>query len=68
MDILVFAGVGERTREGNDLLREMIESGVINYGDKFKEEMAKGKWDLEKAWTWKEGEPVAGNIGFRTDE
>ena len=43
----VFAGVGERTREGNDLLREMIESGVINYGDKFKEEMAKGKWDLE---------------------
>lgn len=42
----VFAGVGERTREGNDLLREMIESGVINYGDKFKEEMAKGKWDL----------------------
>ena len=44
----VFAGVGERTREGNDLLREMIESGVINYGDKFKEEMAKGKWDLEK--------------------
>ena len=43
----VFAGVGERTREGNDLLREMIESGVINYGDKFKEEMAQGKWDLE---------------------
>ena len=28
----VFAGVGERTREGNDLLREMIESGVIRYG------------------------------------
>ena len=42
----VFAGVGERTREGNDLLREMIESGVINYGDKFKEDMEKGKWDL----------------------
>ena len=32
----VFAGVGERTREGNDLLREFIESGVINYGDAFK--------------------------------
>ena len=31
----VFAGVGERTREGNDLLREMIESGVIKYGDEF---------------------------------
>lgn len=26
----VFAGVGERTREGNDLYREMIDSGVIN--------------------------------------
>ena len=26
----VFAGVGERTREGNDLYREMTESGVIN--------------------------------------
>ena len=33
----VFAGVGERTREGNDLLREMIESGVIRYGEEFKE-------------------------------
>src|SRR5688500_14983580 len=31
----VFAGVGERTREGNDLLREMVESKVITYGDKF---------------------------------
>ncbi len=29
----VFAGVGERTREGNDLYREMIESGVINEKD-----------------------------------
>ena len=42
----VFAGVGERTREGNDLIREMIESGVIKYGEKFKEAMAEGKWDL----------------------
>jgi F-type H+-transporting ATPase subunit beta len=42
----VFAGVGERTREGNDLLREMIESGVIRYGEKFKESMEKGGWDL----------------------
>jgi len=32
----VFAGVGERTREGNELLREMLESGIINYGEKFK--------------------------------
>lgn len=44
----VFAGVGERTREGNDLLREMIESGVIKYGDAFNESMAKGHWDLSK--------------------
>ena len=42
----VFAGVGERTREGNDLLREMIESGVINYGKAFTESMKKGEWDL----------------------
>lgn len=44
----VFAGVGERTREGNDLLREMIESGVIRYGDDFKESMESGNWDLSK--------------------
>jgi F-type H+-transporting ATPase subunit beta len=42
----VFAGVGERTREGNDLLREMLESGVIRYGKKFEESMKKGGWDL----------------------
>ena len=44
----VFGGVGERTREGNDLLREMIESNVIRYGEKFKEDMEKGGWDLSK--------------------
>ena len=44
----VFAGVGERTREGNDLLREMIESGVIRYGEEFKKSMAEGGWDLSK--------------------
>ena len=44
----VFAGVGERTREGNDLLREMIESDVIRYGAAFKESMEKGQWDLSK--------------------
>ncbi|KAF8407726.1 hypothetical protein HHK36_006861 [Tetracentron sinense] len=32
--ISVFAGVGERTREGNDFYREMIESGVIKLGEK----------------------------------
>ncbi|HIA05278.1 MAG TPA: F0F1 ATP synthase subunit beta [Flavobacteriales bacterium] len=44
----VFAGVGERTREGNDLLREMIESGVIKYGDDFIKSMEEGGWDLSK--------------------
>tara|TARA_Y100000589_G_scaffold325106_1_gene362378 strand:+ start:900 stop:2402 length:1503 start_codon:yes stop_codon:yes gene_type:complete len=44
----VFAGVGERTREGNDLLREMLESGIIKYGDEFMHEMEEGKWDLAK--------------------
>ena len=43
----VFTGVGERTREGNDLLREMIESGVIKYGKKFEEGMEKGEWNLK---------------------
>ncbi|MEM1128301.1 MAG: F0F1 ATP synthase subunit beta [Bacteroidota bacterium] len=44
----VFAGVGERTREGNDLLREMLESGVIKYGDDFMHIMEEGNWDLDK--------------------
>jgi F-type H+/Na+-transporting ATPase subunit beta len=44
----VFAGVGERTREGNDLLREMIETGVIRYGDAFIKSMEEGGWDLSK--------------------
>lgn len=43
----VFTGVGERTREGNDLLREMIESGVIKYGKKFEEGMEKGEWNVK---------------------
>ena len=44
----VFAGVGERTREGNDLLREMIESNVVQYGEEFKKSMEEGHWDLSK--------------------
>ncbi len=43
----VFTGVGERTREGNDLLREMLESGVIKYGDKFMKGLEKGQWNLD---------------------
>ncbi|MEK6476283.1 F0F1 ATP synthase subunit beta [Catalinimonas sp. 4WD22] len=44
----VFAGVGERTREGNDLLREFIEADIIKYGHDFKESMEAGGWDLSK--------------------
>src|SRR5574343_475437 len=44
----VFAGVGERTREGNDLLREMIEANIIRYGDAFKQSMEEDGWDLSK--------------------
>ncbi len=46
--ISVFAGVGERTREGNDLLREMLEAGIINYGKDFMHSMEEGGWDLSK--------------------
>ena len=44
----VFAGVGERTREGNDLLREMIETGIVSYGEAFNESLKKGHWDFSK--------------------
>ncbi len=43
----VFAGVGERTREGNDLMREMIEAGIMKYGQKFIHSMEEGGWDLD---------------------
>ena len=46
--ISVFAGVGERTREGNDLMREMLEAGIINYGEAFNHSMEAGGWDLSK--------------------
>jgi F-type H+-transporting ATPase subunit beta len=42
----VFAGVGERTREGNDLLREMIEADIVDYGEAFKKSMEEGNWDV----------------------
>lgn len=44
----VFAGVGERTREGNDLLREMIEANIVKYGPEFRKSMEAGGWDLTK--------------------
>ena len=46
--ISVFAGVGERTREGNDLMREMLESNIISYGKDFLHSMEEGGWDLSK--------------------
>ena len=47
-ELSVFAGVGERTREGNDLLREMIESGIVTYGEEFEKALAEGGWPLDK--------------------
>ncbi|HEX8501734.1 MAG TPA: F0F1 ATP synthase subunit beta [Pyrinomonadaceae bacterium] len=45
----VFAGVGERTREGNDLLREMVESQVIQYGEAFNKHFEEtGEFDMTK--------------------
>ncbi len=45
----VFAGVGERTREGNDLLREFVESKVINFGESFYQHMEEtGEFDMTK--------------------
>jgi F-type H+-transporting ATPase subunit beta len=46
--VSVFAGVGERTREGNDLMREMLEAGIIKYGEAFMHSMEEGGWDLSK--------------------
>jgi F-type H+/Na+-transporting ATPase subunit beta len=45
----VFAGVGERTREGNDLLREMVESKVIDFGESFYHNLEEtGEFDMTK--------------------
>ena len=55
----VFAGVGERTREGNDLMREMLESGIINYGKDFNQSMEEGGWDLSKVDREKMGDSKA---------
>ncbi|RWW59510.1 hypothetical protein BHE74_00033546 [Ensete ventricosum] len=60
----VFAGVEERTREGNDLYREMIESGVIKLGDKQDEskcafvygQMTEPSWCSCSCWShWLDG-------------
>src|SRR5260221_11489009 len=48
----VFAGVGERTREGNDLLREMVESEVIQFGAEFNQNMHDtGSFDMNQVDT-----------------
>ncbi len=45
----VFAGVGERTREGNDLLREMVEAKIIDFGESFYEHLeATGEFDMTR--------------------
>ena len=47
----VFAGVGERTREGNDLYKEMIESGVIKLGDKQVQVSGQGIYEHHSAFS-----------------
>ena len=47
----VFTGVGERTREGNDLLREMIESGVTNTVRNSRRVWKKGN-GTSRMWIW----------------
>ena len=42
----VFAGVGERTREGNALISDMLESAVIRKGEKIKKPKEKRKYTL----------------------
>ena len=65
--VSVFAGVGERTSEGNDLMREMIEAGIMKYGEEFKHSMEEGGWDLSKV-DMKELGRIKSNIRIRTDE
>ena len=64
----VFAGVGERTREGNDLLREMLESGIIDYGPDFLQSMEEGGWDLSKVDSSKIGESKASFVFGQMNE
>ena len=66
--VTVFSGVGERTREGNDLLREMIESGVIKYGKAFEESMEAGGWDLSKVDEKELGESQASLVFGQMNE
>ena len=64
----VFAGVGERTREGNDLLREMLESGIIDYGEDFMQSMEEGGWDLSKVDDSKMGNSKASFVFGQMNE
>ena len=44
----VFAGVGERTREGNDLYHEMIESGVNKDPKKARSKAPNARWSMAR--------------------
>ena len=46
--VSVFAGVGERTREGNDLYHEMIDAGVIKLGDKAPPKAPRWRWSMAR--------------------
>ena len=47
-DCLFLQELEKGQREGNDLLREMLESGIIKYGDDFLKSMEEGGWDLKR--------------------
>ena len=64
----VFAGVGERTREGNDLLREMVESQVIHFGEAFNKHLEEtGVFDLTKV-DMKDDRAVESGADLRADD
>src|SRR5690606_28590469 len=46
----VLAGVGERSRVCNNLLREILESGIMRYGEEYKRSMEVSRWNLAKVY------------------
>jgi F-type H+-transporting ATPase subunit beta len=62
--ISVFAGVGERTREGNDLMREMLEAGIIKYSDEVHAVYGRRWLGLEHSKTDKEPEESKATFVF----
>jgi F-type H+-transporting ATPase subunit beta len=64
----VFAGVGERTREGNDLLREMVESQVIQFGDAFNKNFPRHRPVRSDEGRHEHHRPVESGAHLRADD